>query len=58
MKVFAAGVTGAIGHPLTEQLVRAGHEVTGLTRSAEVDMRAAIEEESHLLGYVVEAGLL
>jgi 2-alkyl-3-oxoalkanoate reductase len=35
MKVFAAGATGAIGHPLIEQLVRAGHEVTGLTRSAE-----------------------
>jgi nucleoside-diphosphate-sugar epimerase len=35
MKVFAAGATGAIGDPLIEQLVRAGHEVTGLTRSAE-----------------------
>jgi 2-alkyl-3-oxoalkanoate reductase len=35
MKVFAAGAPGAIGQPLIEQLVRAGHEVTGLTRSAE-----------------------
>ena len=35
MKVIAAGATGAIGQPLIEQLVRAGHEVTGMTRSAE-----------------------
>jgi 2-alkyl-3-oxoalkanoate reductase len=33
MKVFVAGATGAIGRPLLERLVAAGHEVTGTTRS-------------------------
>lgn len=33
MKVFVAGATGAIGVPLVRQLVAAGHEVTGMTRS-------------------------
>jgi 2-alkyl-3-oxoalkanoate reductase len=33
MKVFVAGASGAIGRPLTSQLVAAGHEVTGTTRS-------------------------
>jgi len=34
MRVFVAGATGAIGRPLVAQLVAAGHEVTGMTRSA------------------------
>jgi nucleoside-diphosphate-sugar epimerase len=33
MKVFVAGASGAIGRPLVRQLVEAGHEVTGTTRS-------------------------
>lgn len=35
MKVFVAGATGAIGRPLLDRLVAAGHEVTATTRSAE-----------------------
>lgn len=35
MKVFVAGASGAIGRPLVRQLVAAGHEVTGMTRSEE-----------------------
>jgi 2-alkyl-3-oxoalkanoate reductase len=35
MKVFVAGATGAIGKPLIERLTKAGHEVTGMTRSTE-----------------------
>jgi nucleoside-diphosphate-sugar epimerase len=35
MKVFVAGASGAIGEPLVRQLVRAGHEVTGMTRRQE-----------------------
>jgi nucleoside-diphosphate-sugar epimerase len=35
MKVFVAGATGAIGRPLVRQLVAAGHQVTGMTRSEE-----------------------
>ena len=34
MNVFLAGASGVIGRPLTEYLIAAGHEVTGLTRSA------------------------
>lgn len=35
MKVFVAGASGAIGRYLVPQLVAAGHEVTGMTRSEE-----------------------
>src|SRR5688500_9519604 len=35
MKVFVAGATGAVGRRLLPQLVAAGHEVTGTTRSRE-----------------------
>lgn len=35
MRVFVAGATGAIGRPLVDQLVEAGHDVTGITRSPE-----------------------
>ena len=31
MRVFVAGASGAIGRPLTRQLVAAGHQVTGMT---------------------------
>jgi 2-alkyl-3-oxoalkanoate reductase len=34
MKVFVAGASGAIGRRLVPQLVAAGHEVFGMTRSA------------------------
>ncbi len=33
MKVFLAGATGVIGRPLVAQLLQAGHEVVGTTRS-------------------------
>src|SRR5262245_38514227 len=33
MKVFLAGASGAIGRRLVPLLLRAGHEVTGTTRS-------------------------
>jgi nucleoside-diphosphate-sugar epimerase len=33
MRVLLAGASGAIGTPLTRQLLTAGHEVVGLTRS-------------------------
>jgi nucleoside-diphosphate-sugar epimerase len=33
MRVLLAGASGAVGTPLTRQLVAAGHEVVGITRS-------------------------
>jgi nucleoside-diphosphate-sugar epimerase len=43
MKVFVAGASGVIGRPLVRQLVAAGHEVTGMTRSKDraVEIREA-----------------
>jgi 2-alkyl-3-oxoalkanoate reductase len=35
MRIFIAGASGAIGQPLVAELVRRGHEVTGMTRSVE-----------------------
>jgi nucleoside-diphosphate-sugar epimerase len=35
VRVFVAGATGAIGRPLVSQLLEAGHEVVGMTRSEE-----------------------
>jgi nucleoside-diphosphate-sugar epimerase len=35
MKVFVAGASGAIGRPAVRQLIAAGHEVVGMTRSEE-----------------------
>ena len=42
MRVFVAGATGAIGRQLVPRLVTAGHEVTGMTRSA--SKQAVLEE--------------
>lgn len=35
IKDFVAGATGAIGRPLMDELHRAGHNVVGMTQSAE-----------------------
>lgn len=35
MRVLVAGATGAVGKPLVKQLVSAGHDVAGTSRSAE-----------------------
>lgn len=39
MKVFVAGASGAIGRPLVERLIRDGHRVTVMVRSAEAGDR-------------------
>ena len=52
MRVFVAGATGAIGRPLVAQLLAAGHEVTGMTRSPE---RAAALEQQGVRAAVADA---
>jgi len=42
MRIFVAGATGAVGRGLVPALVRAGHEVTGMTRTSA--KAAAIEQ--------------
>lgn len=43
MRVFVAGASGAIGRPLVQRLIAAGHAVTGMTRREEKaeEIRAA-----------------
>ncbi len=52
MKVFVAGASGAIGRPLVRQLVAAGHEVTGSSRTA---ARAAEVAAAGATGVVCDA---
>jgi len=52
VRVFVAGASGAIGRPLVGQLIDAGHEVTGITRSP---MRVAALEEAGADGVVCDA---
>lgn len=52
MRVFIAGATGAIGRPLVRQLLEAGHEVVGMTRSPE---KARALEQAGARGVVCDA---
>jgi nucleoside-diphosphate-sugar epimerase len=48
MRIFVAGATGFIGTELVEELIEAGHEVRGLTRSdAGVEQLKAVGAEVH-----------
>ena len=62
MRVFVAGASGAIGRPLIAELVRRGHEVTGMTRSESgardlADMGAAVARVSAFDAAAVEQAL-
>jgi 2-alkyl-3-oxoalkanoate reductase len=52
VRVFVAGASGAIGRPLVPQLIAAGHEVTGMTRS---DERAAAIRDAGANAVVCDA---
>jgi nucleoside-diphosphate-sugar epimerase len=52
MKVFVAGASGAIGRQLIPQLVEAGHDVVGMTRTAG---KAALIEEHGATAVVADA---
>jgi nucleoside-diphosphate-sugar epimerase len=62
MRIFVAGASGAIGQPLVAELVRRGHEVTGMTRSEAgarrlVDMGAAVAQVSAFDAVAVKVAL-
>jgi nucleoside-diphosphate-sugar epimerase len=62
MRIFVAGASGAIGQPLVAELVRRGHEVTGMTRSEAgarrlADMGAAVARVSAFDAAAVEQAL-
>jgi nucleoside-diphosphate-sugar epimerase len=58
MRVFVAGATGAIGRPLVPRLLAAGHEVTGMTRSAERAERLRAEGAEAVVCDVFDADAL
>lgn len=41
MRIAVAGGTGTVGHPLVEELRRAGHEPVVLARSTGIDLRVS-----------------
>ena len=62
MRIFVAGASGAIGRPLIAELVRRGHEVTGMTRSESgardlADLGAAVARVSAFDAAAVERAL-
>jgi nucleoside-diphosphate-sugar epimerase len=62
MRIFVAGASGAIGRPLVAELVRRGHEVTGMTHSEAgarylADMGAAVARMSAFDAAAVEQAL-
>jgi 2-alkyl-3-oxoalkanoate reductase len=62
MRIFVAGASGAIGRPLIAELVRRGHEVTGMTRSEAgardlADLGAAVARVSAFDAAAVERAL-
>jgi 2-alkyl-3-oxoalkanoate reductase len=62
MRVFVAGASGAIGRPLITELIRRGHEVTGMTRSESgarslVELGASVVQASVFDGSAVEQAL-
>src|SRR5262245_8567143 len=62
MRIFVAGASGAIGRPLIAELVRRGHEVTGMTPSEAgarhlADMGVAVARVSVFDAAAVEQAL-
>src|SRR5215510_10482051 len=62
MRIFVAGASGAIGEPLVAELVRRGHEVTGMTHSEAgarhlADLGAAVARVSAFDAAAVEQAL-
>ena len=56
MRIFVAGASGVIGRPLTEQLIAAGHEVVGITRSEQRAEGLRAAGATPVLGDVFDPG--
>jgi uncharacterized protein YbjT (DUF2867 family) len=54
MKILLAGASGAIGMPLTRQLVARGHDVIGLTRRPEAAISLIAEGAQPVVADVVD----
>jgi nucleoside-diphosphate-sugar epimerase len=58
MRVLLAGASGAVGTPLTRQLIAAGHQVIGLTRSEANAQRLRAAGAEAVLADVMDRGNL
>jgi nucleoside-diphosphate-sugar epimerase len=59
MRVLLAGASGAVGTPLTRQLIAAGHQVVGITRSpASAERLRALGAEAVVADVMVRDSLL
>jgi PPOX class probable F420-dependent enzyme len=59
MRVFVAGATGAIGRPLVPQLIGAGHQVTGTTRSlVKVEQLGALGADAVVMDGLDRSGVM
>ena len=58
MRVFVTGATGFIGFAIAKELIEAGHQVTGLARSAESGKKLTAAGARVLLGSVEDLDLL
>jgi nucleoside-diphosphate-sugar epimerase len=56
MKIFVAGATGAIGHPLVSQLVAEGHKVVGMVRIEENCRRLSEQGAKGIIADALDAG--
>src|SRR6185369_16466468 len=58
MRVFVTGATGFIGSAVVKELIGAGHQVVGLSRSREKAVALADSGAEVLLGSIEDAGVL